>query len=77
MITFAVILTVCCTLCNFIGFYFGKKGERQSWLHRAEGKDREFQSAHHCNGKFYYIIEERWFTKNYKLVVKETEHGSD
>lgn len=36
-----------------IGLFFGSIQERKSWVMRADGP-----TAHHANGKFYYITSE-------------------
>lgn len=44
--------------CLFAGFLLGVRSERESWLARGDQDPRFGRTAHHCNGKFYYVVPE-------------------
>lgn len=50
-----------------IGFLFvGVSIERKSWLMRALTREHPGGSAHHCDGKFYYVVSEDVFVHDYQ-----------
>jgi len=61
--------------CFAAGLWIGNANERNSWLLRASSNDNKGSTAHHCDGKFYYIIEERYFNDTYQL--RNTEEIQD
>lgn len=60
---FVVVVVSCVALFGvFVGVLIGVRSERSAWLIRANSWCR---TAHHCNGKFYYIIPESEFVRDY------------
>lgn len=50
-----------------VGCICGTITERGAWTIRSMRKDRPYtNSAHYCNGKFYYIIEESYFVSEFQ-----------
>ncbi len=70
-------LGFCFVLGWLAGVYVGTKGERNSWKIRASSYDNKYTTAHHCDGTFYYVIEERYFNKKFALRDKPLEEQKD
>lgn len=69
----ATCLVVAMIASLFFGIVWGVWAERQAWLaraiDRADGRYRN-STPHHCNGKFYYVVEEGTFCTEYELSQK-------
>ncbi len=49
-----------------VGYVFGVRNERWAWLLRAWSRDpRSPNTPHHCDGRFYFIIPEDIFCKDF------------
>ncbi len=60
------LIFVCSLLAAIVGTAAGMAGEARAWLSRAETKGCPHQTAHFCDGKFYYVIEESHFHREYR-----------
>lgn len=49
------------------GWVFGVRAERQSWVIRAMP---DGSTPHHCGGRFYFVIEEGYFCREFCRRVK-------
>lgn len=57
------------------GLLMGVVTERRGWVMRALTRERTGATAHHCDGKFYYVVEESVFVHDYQRrpIPKEEE----
>ena len=61
-----------------VGFLWGKSSADMAWVASAREWTPCFRTAHHCRGKFYYVIPEPEFcTKFISRAVLEASEGQE
>ncbi len=55
----------------FLGVRLGMMNERKAWVGKAMRPETPSQSAHHCEGEYYYVLTESFFLQTYRLREKD------
>lgn len=64
---YTILICFTAVVCWGLGLLVGIASERKSWLIRAITRNKNYSSAHHCNGQFFYIIEEDYFNHIFSI----------